>query len=105
MHAFDLIEQLLKKQKEKLGKGKILFLNVKHCCLKDRSEIFEETDEKLVTFVHAAQIPPDQSIMIRSGDSNILDLFLLHSTRLVNICCLVNNGTGKNHKITSNLRL
>ena len=78
---------------------------MKHCCLKDRSEILEETDEKLVTFVHAAQIPPDQSIMIRSGDSNILDLFLLHSTRLGNICCLVNNGTGKNHKITSNVRL
>ena len=62
----------------------------------------EEADTKLVALFHAAPISPGQSVMIRSpsGNVDILVLFLLHSDRLVDMYCLVDNGTGKNHKIT-----
>lgn len=44
---------------------------------------------------------PGQSAMIgsSSGDTDILVLFQLHSARLVDVRCLVDNGTGKNRKI------
>ena len=62
----------------------------------------EEADTKLVALFHTAQISPGQSVMIRSpsGNVDILVLFLLHSDRLLDMHCLVDNGTGKNHKIT-----
>ena len=54
-----------------------------------------------MALVHVAQISPGQGITTRfpSVDVDILVLFLLHSTRLVDIHCLVDNETGKNRKI------
>ena len=55
-----------------------------------------------MALVHVAQTSPGQSVMTTfpSVDVDILlVLFLLHSTRLVDISCLVDNRTGKNRKI------
>ena len=45
--------------------------------------------------------PPRDSDMIwpHSGDFDILILFLLHSSRFVDILCLINNGNMKGHQI------
>ena len=104
----DLIEQSLVEGREKLGPRKIFFSNVEHCRFIDTSQTYlmpelasdhEEADTKLVALVHAAQISPGQSFIIRSpsGNLDILVLFLLHFVRLIDICCLVDNGTGENY--------
>ena len=84
---------------------------MKHCnFIDDKSQALlileiafdhEKADTSLVVLVHAAQISPGQSVMIRnsSGDVGILVLFLMHSARLVDIRGLVDNGTGKNCRI------
>ena len=83
---------------------------MKHCRFNDTSQTHlipelesdhKEADTKLVALVHAAQISPGQSVMIRfpSGHVDIFVLFLLHSARLVVIRFLVDNGTRKNRKI------
>ena len=106
-----LTEQSLIEGTEKLGPQNIFFSNVEHCYFIDTSQTqlipvlasdHEEVDTKLVALVHAAQISPGQSVMIRSpsGNVDILVLFLLHFARLLDIHCLVDNGTGKKHKIT-----
>ena len=106
----DLIEQSLVEGREKLGPRKIFFSNVEHCrfiytsqthLIPELASDHEEAETKIVALVHAAQISPGQSVMIRfpSGDVDILVLFLLHSATLVDIHRLVDNGTGKNRKI------
>ena len=100
----------------------MFFSNVENCCFIDTSQIYlipelasdhQEADTKLVALVHAAQVSPCQSVMIRSqispaqsvmirspsGDVDIFVLFLLHSARLVDIRYLVDNRTEKNRKI------
>ena len=54
-----------------------------------------------MALVHATQICLSQSVMIRfpSGNVDILVLLLWHSGTLVDIRCLVDNGTEKNCKI------
>ena len=67
---------------------------MEHCSFIDTSQTYlipelvsdhESADTKLVALVHAAQISPGQSVMIRSpsGDVDILVLFLIHSARLI----------------------
>ena len=79
----------------------VLLIRFKHILIVEIASDHEEADTKLLALVHAAQISPGQSVMIRSpsGDVDILVLFLLHSVRLVDIRCLVDYGTGKNCKI------
>ena len=58
----------------------------------------EEADTKLVALVCAANVPSEESIMVRSpsGDTDILALFVAHDFRDTKV--FIDNGTGKNQK-------
>ena len=59
----------------------------------------EEADTKLVALVCAANVPSEESIMVRSpsGDIDILTLFVVHDFRDTRV--FIDNGSGKNRKI------
>ena len=102
---FDLIQQSIEEDRVNLEDRTVYFSNKNICTLiKDQVTVLpnlnsdhEEADTKLVALVCAANVPSEESIMVRSpsGDTDILtcrDDF--RDTKV-----FIDNGTSKNRKI------
>ena len=89
---FDLIQQSIEEDRANLEDRTVYFSNKKICTvikedqvtvLPNLSSDHEEDDTKLVALVCAADVPSEESIMVRSpsGDIDILTLFVAHDFR------------------------
>ena len=103
---FNLIECSIKKDRHRLKERVVFFSNSQHCskitsegsCLvPERASDHEEADTKLVALVNSADVNAGESFMVRSGDIDILVLFLLHQFEGKTV--YIDNGTGKHRKI------
>ena len=105
---FDLIQQSIEEDRANLEDRTVYFSNEKICTMikEDQMTVLpnlnsdpEEADTKLVALVCAANVPSEESIMVRSpsGDIDILTLFVAHDFRDTKV--FIDNGTGKNQKI------
>ena len=110
---FDLIQQSIEEDRANLEDRTVYFSNKRICImikedqyrgdqvtvLPNLNSDHEEADTKLVALVCAANVPSEESIMVRSpsGDIDILTLFVAHDFRDTKV--FIDNGTGKNRKI------
>lgn len=103
----NLIQKAIEEGRNDLSSKTIFFSNKSQCTKITRDEVsvieylasdHEEADTKLVALAHAANVPPGDTIMIRShsGDIDILALFVAHGFA---VKVLIDNGTGKARKI------
>ncbi len=105
---FNLLQVAIIDDRGKLFSRTVIISNKSQCTkvtaddvevLENWASNHEEADTKLVALVKAANLPPDDAVMVRSpsGDVDILALFLSHDfdgTRIY-----VHNGVGKQRKI------
>jgi hypothetical protein len=105
---FNLIQKAIEEGRHDLSGKTFFFSNKSQCTKITRDEIsvieysasdHEEADTKLVVLAHAANVPPGDTLMIRSpsGDIDILVLFMAHDFGAAKV--LIDNGTGKARKI------
>ena len=105
---FDLIQQSIEEDRANLEDRTVYFSNKKICTMIKEDQVtvlpnlnsdHEEADTKLVALVCAANVPSEESIMVRSpsGDIDILTLFVAHDFRDTKV--FIDNCTGKNRKI------
>ena len=105
---FDLIQQSIEEDRANLEDRTVYFSNKKICTMIKEGQVtvlpnlnsdHEEADTKLVALVCAANVPSEESIMIRSpsGYIDILTLFVAQDFRDTKV--FIDNGTGKNRKI------
>lgn len=105
---FNILQRAIVEGGSQLGDRIVLFSNKSQCTkvaengvevLEGWASDHEEADTKLVALVKAANLSPNDAVMIRSpsGDIDILALFLSHDFGGTRI--LVDNGTGKARKI------
>ena len=105
---FDLTQQSIEEDRANLEDITVYFSNKRICTMikEDKGTVLpnlnsyhEEADTKLVALVFAANVPSEESIMVRSpsGDIDILTLFVTHDFRDTKV--FIDNGTGKNRKI------
>ena len=105
---FNLIQQSLEEGRKELADKTVYFSNKSHCTKITQDEVsiiegyasdHEEADTKLVALALAANVPPGDTIMVRSpsGDIDILVLFVAQDFGAVKV--FIDNGTGKSRKI------
>ena len=105
---FNLIQKAIEEGRHDLSGKTFFFSNKSQCTKITRDEIsvieylasdHEEADTKLVVLAHVANVPPGDTLMIRSpsGDIDILVLFMAHDFGAAKV--LIDNGTGKVRKI------
>ena len=94
---FDLIQQSIEEDRANLEDRTVYFSNKKKICtmikedqvtvLPNLNSDHEEADTKLVALVCAANVPSEESIMVRSpsGDIDILTLFVAHDFRVTKV--------------------
>ena len=104
---FDLIQQSIEEDRANLEDRIVYFSSKKICTMIKEDQVTvlpnlnsdHEGDTKLVALVCAANVPSEESIMVRSpsGDIDILTLFVAHDFRDTKV--FIDNGTSKNRKI------
>ena len=105
---FDLIQQSIEEDRANLEDRTVYFSNKRICTMIKEDQVtvlpnlnsdHEEADTKLVALVCAANVPSEESIIVRSpsGNIDILTLFVEHDIR--DTKDFIGNGTGKNRKI------
>ena len=102
---FGLIQQSIEEDRANLEDRTVYFSNKRICTMIKEDQVtvlpilnsdHEEADTKLVALVCVANVPGEESIMVRSpsGDIDILTLFVAHDFRDTKV--VIDNGTGKN---------
>ena len=105
---FNLMERSIVEDKNKLNERVVFFSNKEHFLkitsdqvlqIPEKASDHKEADTKLVALVESVEVNGN-SVMVRSpsGDIDTLVLFILHQFEGKNV--FIDNGVGKNRKIT-----